>query len=192
MELGYKRSQKNKILILGSLLAALLTGFFCYYSFKPKNIIDFDNSPEQVTFLQKLFKDNMYLLVSEESDFSLDFMLKHKISHAHEPAMPLHTMKLYKEPDGKLAGFTTYYHPYMHQAGHALILFLVIDKDARNKGYGKKMLEYVIAELKKEGCTSAELAVRVENLEAQKLYKKLGFYEYWRDDKFMRMKRLLI
>ncbi len=192
MEVEYKRSQKNKILILGSLFATLLTGFFCYYYFKPTALIDFNNSQEQVTFLQKLFKDNMYLLVSEDSDFSLDFMLKNKVSRAYEPTMPLHTMKLYQDPHGRLAGFTTYYHPYMHQRGHALILFLVVDKEFRKKGYGKKMLEYVLKELKKEGCTSAELAVRVENLEAQKLYKKLGFYEYWRDDKFMRMKRLLI
>ena len=192
MELGHKRSQKNRILLLGFLLANLVAGFYYYYSVKSRSIIDFDNSAEQITFLHKLFQDNMYLLVSEESDFSLDYMLKHKVSHEYDPAMPIHTMKLYREPDGKLAGFTTYYHPYMHQTGHALILFLVVDKEARNKGYGKKMLEYVITELKKEGCTSAELAVRVENLEAQKLYKKLGFYEYWRDDKFMRMKRLLI
>ena len=192
MELVYKRSQKNKLLVVCSLLITLLMASFCYYYFKKSPIIDFNNSPEQVTFLQTLFKDNMYLLVSEDSDFSLDFMLKHKVSHVYEPAMPIHTMKLYQDPDGKLAGFTTYYHPYMHQRGHALILFLVIDKEFRNKGYGKKMLEYVIKELKKEGCTSAELAVRVENFEAQKLYKKLGFYEYWRDDKFMRMRRLLI
>ena len=192
MELGHKRSQKNRILLLGFFLASLVAGFYYYYSVRSRSIIDFDNSPEQITFLHKLFQDNMYLLVSEESDFSLDYMLKHKVSHEYDPAMPIHTMKLYREPDGKLAGFTTYYHPYMHQTGHALILFLVVDKEARNKGYGKKMLEYVITELKKEGCTSAELAVRVENLEAQKLYKKLGFYEYWRDDKFMRMKRLLI
>lgn len=178
-------------ILVSTLLVALCLGFASRYYYSNNGIVDYDSSAEQQVFLQQLFKDNMYLLVSEESDFSLDHMLRYKVSRKNDPSMPLHTMKLYKD-HGKLVGFTTYYYPYMHQIGHGLVLFLVVDAAARGKGYGRKLLEYALNDLRKQGCTSVELAVRIENAEAQKLYKKLGFYEYWRDDKFIRMKRLLL
>lgn len=174
-------------------LAVALAWAFVFFRSRDQHIVDFNKSPEQTAFLQKVFKDNWYRLVSEESDFELNYMLEHGVSHK-DRFMPPHTMKLYKDTTGKYVGFVTYYHPYMYQQGHALLLFLVVDKDERGKGYAKKLMEYALNDLKKQGCSSVELAVRIENKEAQKLYRSFGFYESpeKRDGGFMRMRRLLL
>jgi ribosomal protein S18 acetylase RimI-like enzyme len=178
--------------LLAGLLTALVIGAGFYWQSLRQPIVLYTGAPEQRAFIEKIFKDDWYLLVSERSDFELAFMLDNRISRKTDPDMPLHTMKLYKTPEGGYGAFAAYYHPYMHQQGHALFLFLVVDKDARGKGYGRALLAQALQELKKDGCTSVELAVREENTAAQALYKSFGFYEYTRDGGFLRMKRLLL
>ena len=175
------------------LFIAVLLGFGAFSWYRTREgIVPYTNAPDQRAFVEKLFKDDWYLLVSERSDFELPYMLDNRVSRKTDPDMPLHTMKLYRKSDGGYGAFTAYYYPYMYQQNHALFLFLVVDKDSRGKGYGRALIEDALKDLKKHGCTSVELAVREENADAQRLYKKMGFYEYTRDGGFLRMKRLLL
>ncbi|MCK4553173.1 GNAT family N-acetyltransferase [Candidatus Pacearchaeota archaeon] len=52
---------------------------------------------------------------------------------------------------------------------------LVIKKEFRRKGYGKKLTKWFISFSKKKGVKRIGLGTRVENKKALKLYKKLGF-----------------
>jgi len=52
---------------------------------------------------------------------------------------------------------------------------LVIKKEFRGKGYGKKLIKWFISFSKRKGVKRIGLGTRIENKKALKLYKKLGF-----------------
>ena len=52
---------------------------------------------------------------------------------------------------------------------------LGVDKDYRNQGIGKKLLEFIKEYAKDNGCTDLRLTVNEENVNAIHLYKKVGF-----------------
>lgn len=59
---------------------------------------------------------------------------------------------------------------------------IVIDKQYRNKGFGKIMVENILKWGRSNGAESAYLQVLVENTPAVMLYEKIGFkeeYQYW-------------
>lgn len=60
-------------------------------------------------------------------------------------------------------------------AGEAEILTLATDPDAQGRGYGRRLLEGVIAELRAEGYESLFLEVAIDNTAALALYKACGF-----------------
>jgi ribosomal protein S18 acetylase RimI-like enzyme len=59
-------------------------------------------------------------------------------------------------------------------------------KEHRGKGIGRKLMNAVIDEAKKRKCSRVTLEVRKDNINAQNLYRSLGFEEaeqgmfYWR------------
>ncbi|MFA5015134.1 MAG: GNAT family N-acetyltransferase [Actinomycetota bacterium] len=57
----------------------------------------------------------------------------------------------------------------------AFVHSFYIDKAYRRKGIGKKLLEEVISNLKKDGFKEIELTVDPGNKAANQLYKKFGF-----------------
>ena len=60
-------------------------------------------------------------------------------------------------------------------AGEAEILTLATDPDRQDRGFGRRLLEEVIAELRTEGHESLFLEVAVDNVAALALYKACGF-----------------
>ncbi len=73
--------------------------------------------------------------------------------------------------------------------GFMLLQNVVVDKNARKKGFGKLICQAIILESKKEGAKFSYLQVLKTNEIAINLYKKLGFkklYSYW----YMIQKRL--
>ena len=59
---------------------------------------------------------------------------------------------------------------------------IVVDKEARRQGYGKRLIESLLAWGKSEGAETSYLQVVAENEPALQLYAKLGFkedYRYW-------------
>ncbi len=75
------------------------------------------------------------------------------------------------EKKEKLIGFVIYSVIY----DRAEIIDIIIDSKYRLKGYGKKLLDYVIDKIKETGCLNVTLEVACNNLPAIKLYESLGF-----------------
>ncbi|RLG52078.1 MAG: hypothetical protein DRO00_06175, partial [Thermoproteota archaeon] len=55
-----------------------------------------------------------------------------------------------------------------------------VDKGQRGKGYGRKIMLFVLSQLKESGCQRARLRVHVKNKSALHLYKSLGIVEVGR------------
>ena len=57
----------------------------------------------------------------------------------------------------------------------AQILNLCVDKDSRGLGFGEKIMDLLIEEIKSRGLNEIYLEVRSSNIQAISLYKKKGF-----------------
>lgn len=55
------------------------------------------------------------------------------------------------------------------------VLNLAVAPQARRKGYGRRIMEVLLAEASGRGCTQLSLEVRVSNTPAIALYRQLGF-----------------
>lgn len=79
----------------------------------------------------------------------------------------------------KIAGYCAYYlKPEFSFNGlrkKSVIYSIAIDNEFRGKGYGRKLLEESIKEMKLNGIYSTILYVNVKNTPAIKLYEKMGF-----------------
>lgn len=53
---------------------------------------------------------------------------------------------------------------------------VVIDKNYRSKGIGKKLCDWVLKEAKKQGCVLAMLDAYAENISAHRFYYREGFF----------------
>ncbi|MCR3923405.1 MAG: ribosomal protein S18-alanine N-acetyltransferase [Firmicutes bacterium] len=60
----------------------------------------------------------------------------------------------------------------------AHITTLAVSPPWQGKGFGRSLLEYIIAEAVNKGAIRMTLEVRVSNQPAQELYKKFGFVTY--------------
>jgi ribosomal protein S18 acetylase RimI-like enzyme len=65
--------------------------------------------------------------------------------------------------------------------GVPLIVHLEVDEAERNKGIGTEIMCCAEQMIRKRGFNRVALGVRVENEDAQRLYKRLG-YEHWEHD----------
>lgn len=52
---------------------------------------------------------------------------------------------------------------------------IIVKKDCRGKGYGKKLMNFIIEYAKREGYKELSLGVNLDNYIALKLYVELGF-----------------
>lgn len=62
----------------------------------------------------------------------------------------------------------------------AEIMNIVVCKDYRGNGIGCKLLKFILSELKNSNCNIVHLEVNEQNIQAFKLYKKIGFTEIGR------------
>ncbi len=83
---------------------------------------------------------------------------------------------------GIFVGFTAYYKK-TPQVG--IILFVAVKPNMRGKRYGEILVKTALEELKKLGVREVELVTRVSNHAAQKLYKRCGFHETFRDTEYV-------
>lgn len=166
--------------IIVSLSAFILFGL--YYWTQPCEGVQPYNAARDRDFVIKLFKDNWDWLIASEN-YSVEFMLDNRASSqdlASAGNLQLYTMC----SNGKPVGFTAFYKKSFFKAQ---VLFLAVPESERRKGYAEKMLRFDLAELKHQGFSLVQILTRVDNFRAQNLYKKVGFKEYWRDDRFVRL-----
>jgi ribosomal protein S18 acetylase RimI-like enzyme len=92
------------------------------------------------------------------------------------------------ETDGVFTGLLTAFENFATFSVRPMINIhdIIVLKEYRGKGIGRKLLQTITAEAEKRGCGRITLEVREDNVNAQKLYRSEGFGEvepnhyYWR------------
>ena len=79
-------------------------------------------------------------------------------------------------------GFTAY---YKKTPVTGIILFVAVKPNMRGKRYGEILVKTALEGLKKLGVQEVELVTRTSNHAAQKLYKRSGFHETFRDAQYV-------
>lgn len=167
--------------ILGSvaLVCACAVGFYFYgvpyFFIDQKNGIRLYQASDKET-IRALFSHDWRTMVSEQYD--LDFTLDHATSSQWERKNDL-IMKVMQE-DGKVVGYSAVYKKAQFWGR---ILFIIVDKEYRGKGYAKALvmdaLRYLFFD---QDCLKVTLLTRQYNTAAQTLYEKIGFTVYEDDE----------
>ncbi|KPK99433.1 MAG: hypothetical protein AMJ91_07850 [candidate division Zixibacteria bacterium SM23_73_3] len=124
-----------------------------------------ENDLEEVARLERLCFSDPWSKKSFEEE------LKHRFS-----------IPLVVKCNTRVIGYVCLWHLYDQME----IANFAISPEHRGKGIGKMMMERVLLEAKKRGCSSVMLSVRESNLSALSLYAKSGFIEVERRKNYYR------
>ena len=152
-----------------------------YHLLSPaERIYDF-NEKRDTAFILDLFEKDLYWLVAEGSDFSPEYMLKHRASSKKSEHVGNEIIKVMYKGNTPV-GFITYHKKKFYEGA---IHFIDVAKEFRSKGYGLILLSYGVKDLIARGVAKIGLVTRTNNYSAQAIYKKAGFTESWRTDGFV-------
>jgi len=180
-------SHKSIRNIVGA-VAVLSLSLFAWYHFAPTHgtgVVTY-NTQRDREFILNEFKQNMYCLVSEKVSFSPEHMLDTRSSSQRAEDFENAGIYVYCEA-GVPVGFLVI-HPTREASR---ILFLEIAQEHRKKGYGRKLMNFAVDKLRREGYAYTDIATRIENIPAQTLYRSLGAFEIDRYDGFLSMRLYL-
>jgi GNAT superfamily N-acetyltransferase len=66
-----------------------------------------------------------------------------------------------------------------HQgASSGVVEDVVVRKDARGQGIGKKMMEFAMRKCRERGCYKVTLSSNLNRIDAHKFYEKLGYQRH--------------
>lgn len=145
------------------------------------------NPTRDKQFLLKLFSDNWYWLVPHGLSFSAEKFLDRgtkKSAGETEEDSKIFVYCVQNKPVGFVA-----YHKELFYKGR--LRFIAIDKDHRGRGYSEKLMNFAMDDMKNMGLRLVQLVTRTNNEPAKKLYNKLGFYDFWHDDQYVRFEKSL-
>ncbi|MDR3550370.1 MAG: GNAT family N-acetyltransferase [Candidatus Babeliales bacterium] len=164
-------------------LSTLGGGIGYYYTHQSSSIgrqagpfYEYNNARDRAdveTFFAHGSEDRWWLLWDPTEYYDLDLLLLGRAPNENPLYYGTLQVKVLREND-QLVGFTTY---YKQTPTVGRILFVAVKPEFRGRGYAKKIVEFDIAELKKMGAQKVVLFTRTQNVRAQSLYTKLGFYE---------------
>jgi [ribosomal protein S18]-alanine N-acetyltransferase len=80
---------------------------------------------------------------------------------------------LVAEDDGRITGYAG----LLVAKTQADVLTIAVAADHWGRGTGSALLEALLAEAARQGCTEIFLEVRTDNMRAQRLYRRYGFVE---------------
>lgn len=132
---------------------------------------------------EMLKKDLKFVLQVEEECFTMPWTMSDFEEEIKNPS----AVYLVAELDGVVVGFSGLW----NILNEGNITNIAIKKEYQSQGIGTKLLEALINHSAKMGMVALTLEVRVSNLSAQHLYKKLGFeqagirkdfYQYPKED----------
>lgn len=165
-----------------SLLVCLLVGAGAtvgvFYYFKQHTayslpagitITQYSDSVDRADILDIFKIDRYWLMASVDS--SPEFVLDMRAPSKHEPEFFGKLKIVVLKDEGQFCGFAAYYQKNFSVGN---LLFLAVKRGLRKKGYGKMLLNYVEADMKKMGLTLMHLFTRSNNFNAQSLYRKNG------------------
>ena len=83
----------------------------------------------------------------------------------------------------EMVGYTLYELPQENDEGlHLWVSRLMMAEGQRGKGYGRAVLQLLIAEARQKGCVEVGLSTHPDNFKAIGLYESLGFHATEMDD----------
>ncbi|MCX5922897.1 MAG: GNAT family N-acetyltransferase [Candidatus Dependentiae bacterium] len=174
------------LVIIGLIfLGFILSDYYVFYSPAPvatqeqSSIIAYDAVRDRQN-IKDFFTTDRYWLLSSD-DYNVDMMLDHKAPNDNPLYVGALNIKVLRE-NGQFVGFAAY---YKKTPTEGMLLFLAVKKEFRGKGYGAKLAQYALDDLKKMGISKVTLVTRTNNLSAQAVYRKLGFAETSRDDGYV-------
>jgi ribosomal protein S18 acetylase RimI-like enzyme len=178
---------RKKIINAAAIIIGLSTaGAVIYYHlpqpatpFLNEKVLVFDEKRDTQAILD-IFKDDWYWLVSSD-DYSPEFTLKNRAPNKDPRYFGRLSIRVLYDQD-KFVGFICY---YMKNFFMGQILFIDVKKEFRGKGFAQRLMKYAIADLKNQGATMINLVTRTSNLDAQRVYKKLGFTVTLEEDGFV-------
>ncbi len=140
-------------------------------------------------FIEKLFMDNWYWLIPEQTTFVLKRFLDKSASYSESAPLDKDASKIIVYcQEGKPLGFAAYNKESFYKGK---LRFIAVEKQARGKGYSQKLMNYALNDLKAMGCSVVELLTRTDNAPAQKLYYNLGFKPLRKEEKFIWFEKVL-
>lgn len=92
--------------------------------------------------------------------------------------------------EGVLQGFLAYY-ANDHVNKIAFLSMVVISPAVRKMGYGRRLVDFFIADLILKGFKKCLTEVREDNIKAQNICKRVGFSCVGRNDKYLVMEKIL-
>lgn len=81
--------------------------------------------------------------------------------------------------NAKITGFISvvFYQTFFHRVGTAQVNELVVDEQYRGQGIGQALMKTAEQEARQRGMDELEVGTEINNLDAQKFYRKYGFDE---------------
>jgi RimJ/RimL family protein N-acetyltransferase len=135
----------------------------------------------------RLFKENWYWLIPEDTPFSAEqFLDPHLLNRTGEnkDASKIFVYCLENRP----IGFVAY---YKQSPTTARLRFIAVDQPYRGKGYSQELMNAALDDMKKEGITKVNLITRTNNQPARKLYTRLGFKQIEEEDGYVHFEKSL-
>jgi ribosomal protein S18 acetylase RimI-like enzyme len=173
------QSHMKKIFLAASIIAGtslIGIGVGYYYISSDHMIYDYDERIDKKPIVDLFDSDRYWLTASP--DYPVEYMLKYKAPTKDPLSIGRLHIKVLREHD-KFIGFTAY---YMLFDNEAKLLFVAVNPEFRGKRYGERLLKYAIKDLKSMGARYIRLTTRTTNLQAQRLYNRVGFKETSRDE----------
>lgn len=172
---------KKNVIIAGISSVVILGGaLYWLFSYERGPIYEFSYSRDAEEILKIFERDHYMLLASDE--YYPDVWLKYRSPNQEDPRyFGQLQLKVLREHD-QFIGFSAY---YMKYPTLGFILFVAIKPEFRGKHFGEKLVMYDLADLKSRGAKQVQLVTRAENIAAQKLYKRCGFYESSRSEGYV-------
>lgn len=169
----------NKLAHVARIFAAVcLVGIFSWWM-TVASISSYSPERDRADII-RIFNEDRYLLTSTPS-YSVEHMLDTKSSDAtlwNRGNLQIYTLR----KQGSLIGFTAF---YFMRPDLGRILFVSVDKNFRNSGYGAQLTQFAKKQLLNQGARRIVLTTRVSNFSAQRTYEKNGFRQTARDAEFV-------
>jgi len=180
----------KKIIILGSLLAVVSGGYYWHQAShtsiqkqQQETISEFNQTRDLEPILE-LFKDNWYWLIASKPYYSheyAEYFFTHRAPDRNPEHQGILQIDVLYEGD-QFAGFTAY---YLESQNVGDLLFVAVKKEFRGKQYGQKLTRHAIDALLRMGAQRVHLVTRTSNFAAQRIYKRAGFQETYRDNGYV-------
>ncbi len=127
-----------------------------------------------VTTRNAKFEDLEALYAIETECFTLEAFSKRQIASLLQNP---NSVSLLAQMNGEIAGFIIALIHQRKSEKTGRIYTLDVAVKARKKGVGLKLVEHAEQILRKKGVKTCHLEVRIDNIAARELYKKLGYVE---------------